>query len=308
MAGRVGDTASKQARAKSELTVVLIPLVGGNALARLERRIEALGVPHIVVDQSGCCVGANGLVLRSGAGRQGVPYRRRLGAETVETPFVAFLEDTVVPTETWLDDIMSSFAPTDVAAVGGPVLIADSLPSRYRALGLSEFGKFHGEGLGASSSGEPVSDVATLAGANFVFRTSLLLAAMPAPEDALVDNEVYARLAGQGYRLGFAPSMAVCYSEPHVEGAKLSTRFKHGRIYASRLCLGRGAVFRTISAMKSLALPIVLTARHLRQAPPKFRKSLSLMMWVTAYNMWWSAGEFVGAAWGGAAEGLDQWL
>lgn len=285
----------------SDLTVVLISLVGGDALARLERTIDALGVSYIVVDRFGVCVDANGLLPSSGAGRVAVPVRRRVGAEAAGTPFVAFLEDTVVPTETWLDEIMSAFASAEVAAVGGPVLIAESLPPRCRALGLTEYGKFQ-----AMFGGEDGS-VTTLAGANFAFRTSLLLAAMPEPNDALVDDEVFAHLTRQGYKLVFAPSMAVQYAEPHVEGARLLTRFNHGQIYASRACHQRGALVRAAFVLRSFALPIVLTARHLRQAPTDFRISLSLIGWVTAFNLWWSAGELVGAAWGGTRGSLDRW-
>ena len=287
--------------ASSQLTVVLIPLVGGDALTRLERSIAALGVRHIVVDRCGGCIDGLGHVLKGGADRRAVPVRRRLGAEAANTPFVAFLEDTVVPAETWLDDLLSAFAPADVAAVGGPVMVAERLPARCRALGLTEYGKYHAKFGGSDGS------VATLPGANFAFRTAPLLAAMPEPQDALIDNEVFNRLTSHGYRLAFAPSMAVEYAEPHGEGARLSTRFNHGRLYASGACRGRGVPFRAMFVLKSLALPFVLTARQLRQVSPALRTGLAVVAWVLAFNLWWSAGELVGAAAGGARGGLDQW-
>lgn len=287
--------------ASNELTVVLIPLVGGDALTRLERSVVALGVKYIVVDRFGGCIDDVGHVLKTGAGRQAVPVRRRLGAEAANTPFVAFLEDTVIPVETWLDDLRSAFARADVAAVGGPVMIAERLPARHRALGLTEYGKYHARFGGSDGS------VVTLPGANFAFRTAPLLAAMSKSLDALIDNEVFDRLISQGYRLVFAPSMAVEYAEPHGEGSRLSTRFNHGRLYASRACRRRGIAFRAIVVLKSFALPFVLTARHLRQAPTVLRTDFAVKAWVLAFNLCWSAGELVGAAAGDAREGLGQW-
>lgn len=295
----------------NSLTVVIVALLGGAALDRCMAAVSRLGIAFLVVDRMGHCLDSSGHDLGEGCGLASVPARRRCGAETVRTPFVAFLEDTVVPCATWVAAIVPVLEQHRVVGVGGPVSISHSLPSKYRALGLCEYGRFQEHrfqrlATTARTSGGQIG-VSALPGANFAFRTRELLAAMPKPDDLMVDNEIFARLEHSGFQLAFEPAMSVVYSEPHPAGAALAARYNHGRIFASRILAGGSLAHRAKVALKSLALPFVLFSRSFREAPQKLRHAPMTMFWVAAQHAFWSAGEFAGAVFGAAPDGLERW-
>lgn len=292
------------------MTVAIISIAGDAALVRCAAAVRASGAHFITVDRSGRCCDSAGRVLRDGSALS-VPARRRLAAESVHSRFVAFVEDTVVPEKTWLGSIDHALEQGDVGAVGGPVAISPLLPWRYRALALTEYGRFSAHGFprlavpGQRRAG-PVL-VTALPGANFAFRTAALLAAMPHPDDGLVDNEIFARLRSDGHAIAYEPAMGVVYGEKHEAGARLSTRFHHGRIYAGRRYADASAGRRAIAAVKTLALPPVLFSRTLGEAVRSRQFSFGTMLWVTAMHMCWSVGEFTGIVLGPPRDGVDRW-
>jgi hypothetical protein len=89
--------------------------------------------------------------------------------------------------------------------------------------------------------------------------------------------------------------MAVTFAHPFPVGARLKTRFDHGRIY------GSSQTRRASTAAKALLLPAVLTARTLRQSGPI---SVSTLGWLALQHTAWAAGEFTGALVG---RGPSQW-
>ena len=74
-----------------------------------------------------------------------------------------------------------------------------------------------------------------------------------------------------------------------AEGARLKTRFDHGRIY------GSSQTRWASTAAKALLLPAVLTARTLRQ-PGRGGLSASTLGWLALQHTAWAAGEFTGAS------------
>ena len=292
------------------LTVVIVALVGGEALDRCISGVRGLGYPFIVVDEQ-AIRNSEGQEVRSGPGKLSVPDRRRLGAEQVTTEFVAFIEDTAVPCATWGDAILSALSDPAVAAVGGPVSVSAELGARFRALGLCEYGRFQAHRFSTLAADSPIRGkrltVCALPGVNFAFKREILLTSLPNPDDGLVDNEVFARLRNEGYKLALEPTMSVVYRESHSKGAQLTTRYHHGRIYASGVVRGRPLLPKLMSALKSFALPIVLSIRTLQEARRVFRRDPATVAWIFAQHLSWSVGEFVGSISGPSRRGLEHW-
>jgi hypothetical protein len=274
-----------------DLTVIIVALIGGEALDACLAAVRRQSRNCLAVHRDGAIVDAEGRTLGI-ADRLDVPAKRRSVVELVTTPLVALLEDTVVPGSGWADAIAAAFRQRQVVACGGPVLIAEGLPPQTRALTLSEYGRYHDR--------QPAGEVAALPGCNFAFRREPLLEAMHGA-DGLVDLPVFGRLREAGGKLAWAPDMAVTFAHAFPEGARLKTRFDHGRIYASR---NAGLFSRTVTAAKALFLPAVLTARSLRQAQST---SVSTLGWLLLQHSAWAAGEFAGALMGPSRKGLSQW-
>jgi hypothetical protein len=175
------------------------------------------------------------------------------------------------------------------------VRIAAGLPAQTRALGLSEYGRYNDR--------QPEGEVSALPGCNFAFRREAVLEAMRGPE-GLVDFEVFGRLKANGGAMVWAPGMAVTLAHAYPEGARLKTRFDHGRIYASaKTSLGE----RVATAAKAVLLPPVMTARSLRQARSAGQRSLSTIGWLLLQHSAWAAGEFAGAVLGPSRRGVAGW-
>lgn len=295
--------------ATDELTVVIVAIVGGAALERTASAVRASGARFLTIDADGRCRDPDGRVLCDEPVRS-VPGRRQQAARCVRTPFVAFIEDTVSPSDSWLASIAPALRHDGVAAVGGPVAVSPSLPSRCRALGLSEYARFHRRNFPRLATSrrtdDPVS-VAALPGANFAFRTEGLLDALARTRDGLVDNEVFARLRDAGQALIYEPGMEVVYGEAHPAGASLAARFDHGRIYAGRAYANAGPGRRAVAAMKALALPAVLSGRTLVESLRSRQFSVGAMAWAVAMHLCWSAGEFAGATLGPGRHGVERW-
>ena len=126
----------------------------------------------------------------------------------------------------------------------------------------------------------------------------------PSRGDGLVDLPVFGRLRELDGKLVWAPDAAVTFSHPYPNGARLKTRFDHGRIYASSKT---GALSRAATAAKSFLLPVVLTARVLRVAGLTQLRSISTLGWLFLQHTAWAGGEFVGAIAGASPKGLGEW-
>jgi hypothetical protein len=267
-----------------DLTVVVVALLGGQALEECIDAVRAQCANVLAVQRDGTITDAEGRTVGM-AGQSDIPAKRRSGVELAATPLIALLEDTVVPVRGWADAMTSALGQKDAVACGGPVRVAEGLPAQTQALTLSEYGRYNDRrGAGA---------VSALPGCNFAFRRDALLKAMQG--HGLVDLPVFARLAENGGKLVWAPNMAVTFAHPFPVGARLKTRFDHGRIY------GSSQTRRASTAAKALLLPAVLTARTLRQSGPI---SVSTLGWLALQHTAWAAGEFTGALVG---RGPSQW-
>ena len=277
-----------------EVTIIVVALIGGEALEECLRAARSQSANCLAVRRDGTIVDADERPLGV-ADRLDIPAKRRSAVELATTPLVALLEDMVVPGSGWAGAVAHSFRRKEVVACGGPVIIADRLPAQTRALGLSEYGRFNDR--------QPAGEVSALPGCNFAFRRDALLEAMRG-SDGLVDNEVFRRLKENGGSMGWAPGMTVTFARPFAEGARLKTRFDHGRITAS--LRATGPFRRAVTAAKAVLLPAVLTARTLRQANPGDLRSIRTFGWLLLQHTAWAAGEFAGALMG-RSRGVSQW-
>lgn len=279
-----------------ELTAVVVALLGGEPLADCVKAVRALCNTVLVVERDGTIVDAEGRTLGT-ADRLDIPSKRRSAVLLSTTPLVALLEDTIVPDHGWADAVVAALGEKGVVACGGPVLIAGGLPASSKALALSEYGAY--------ADIKPAGPVPALPGCNFAFRRQALLQAM-VEGDGLVDQIVFARLRKLGGQLVWAPGMAAKFCHANDDGARLATRFQHGRIYASSSDR-RAFHQRAAAAAKALLLPPVLTLRSLRHAAHAKQLSVPILGWVILEHSAWAAGEFVGAMLGPSSRGLEQW-
>lgn len=277
-----------------DLTIVVVALIGGEALDACVRAVRAQSANCLAVNRDGTVVDGDGRKVGV-ADRLDVPAKRRSAVELATTPLVALLEDTVVPVNGWADAVADGFNQAGVVACGGPVMIAEDLPAQTRALSLSEYGRYNDR--------MPAGEVPALPGCNFAFRREALLEAMRGSE-GLVDLAAFRRLKENGGTIFWSPAMKVEFSRAFPEGARLKTRFDHGRITAS---LGiRGPLGRATSAAKALLLPAVLTARTVRQCGFAQLRSIPTLAWLVLQHSAWAAGELTGAVFG-SSRGVSQW-
>lgn len=286
--------------ADDAITIVIIALLGGDALAACLAAVEPLGHSIIVVHTNGQIEGG----LTALDSPQNVPSRRRAGAEAAVTPIVAFLEDTAVPMQGWDRDIAKYLADgTGIAAVGGPVVIGSRLSAKSAALAVTEFGRYQPESWALQIA---ANDADALPGVNYAFRRDALLAATEETK-RLIDGETYDRLKQAGWRMVGLPSMTVEYRHDHHLGAALSTRYFHGCIFAGQQLASASILKRAIGTAKALLLPFILSARAISKVPKGLKAPLSTCAWIVAQQSAWSAGELMGALRGKAALRLSRW-
>ena len=277
-----------------DLTIIVVALIGGEALDECLRAVARQGATCLAVHRDGTIADGRGKTVGM-ADRLDIPAKRRSAVELATTAFVALIEDTVVPADGWADAVLAALGGNGVVACGGPVAIAESLPPATRALTLSEYGRYN-DRLAAG-------EISALPGCNFAFRRDALLEAMRG-SDGLVDLPVFDRLKELEGKLVWAPDAAVTFSHAYPNGARLRTRFDHGRIYASSKA---GAFSRAVTAAKSFLLPVVLTARVLKVAGLAQPRSISTFGWLVLQHTAWAGGEFVGAVAGPSPKGLGEW-
>ncbi len=259
-----------------DVSVVIVSVIGCEALQRIVSAFT----------NSGECI-----VSSRASGT--VPHRRMAGVLSSQKRLVALVEDTVAVDENWAREAASLLSMPGIVGCAGPVLIDPKLSPRSKALALADFGRFapkmiEGLAFGERMSGAAVR-VADLPGCNMAFRRADLVAALDAV-DGFVDNQVFAKLRASGGFLILSPNLTVTYSENDASAASLANRLEHGRIYSSRRLEGASLFARAVGALRSLALPIVLTGRSARHGA-----GMRVLYWAFLQNLAWSLGEFIGS-------------
>ena len=302
--------------AKSELTLVLIPIIGGVALSNCLKRIAHFGLDCIVVHREQDDL-SHGLESRYPAIRfvhapsGSVPVRRKLGVQSAGTELVVILEDTTLPDDSWPGAILEAFLDNRVGGVSGPVTIGNDLPHRCLALACGEYGRFHPRRLSRLAIGEAdrrgICPVLRLPGNHLAYRRSLILELLTECS-GLIETEINQRIIERGLRLVMHPAMSVTYAAADAYYALVSTRFQQGRLYAGNRVTGRGLGVRMMSIAMSVALPVLLSVRALAAtrdlsgSPSRAR----VAGWILLLESAWACGEGIGYL-AGPGTSMDSW-
>lgn len=301
----------------SKLTVIVIPLLGGRALEACLRSLAPGRAECIVVlpatDDRPPPSGASYTAIRCiRTERSSVPLRRQIGVEAANGDIVALIEDTSVAAPGWCEAVCGAFDDPNVAGAGGPVDISRGLPGRFQALGCSEYGRFHPRRfprlVTARSKSGGLKPARRLPGNNLAYRRTPLLDLLRRSDQGLFEIDVNEGLRAQGLDLVLQPAMSVSYAAIDLHGAKLSTRFQHGRLYAGRRSAGGTWHARAAAIAKSLLLPPVLSGRALHNALYAIRPAdlPKVAPWILAMASAWAFGEAVGCL-AGEGRGRESW-
>jgi hypothetical protein len=241
------------------------------------------------------------------AANEPVPARRQIGVERATGDIVGLIEDTSWPDEGWCTAVRAAFEDPETAAAGGSVRIAATLPSRYQALGWSEYGAFAPATLSQICSGDSLSPAGRVPGNNMAFRRADLIEAMRG-DNGLFEGSACQRLLARGRRIVCQPRMSVIYAACDPHNAALATRLHHGRIYSAAQISHRSWPARLAYLIKTPLLPIVLTARRascLARSESLIAR-LPVLFWIFLMESSWALGEAVGAL-AGVGTSMKEW-
>lgn len=298
------------------LGVVVVSLIGGEALSRCLARIVEMQLPCLVMpagqeDIAGLRK-AYPTVRFADVTGQPVPVRRQLGVQMMETPVVALLEDSSIPGPRWENAVLECFRDAGTAAAGGPVSLSDGLSSPGLALGCGEYGRFHPARFPQLAAGPEraagVLPVTRLPGNNLAYRREAVLPLLNEDSKGLIEGIVNDRLREAGYAIVMQPAMQVSYAHEDRHGAQLTTRFQHGRLFAGNRVESAPLMERLVWAAKSAVLPLLLTARGLSSMRHAVRKSRwpLVAVWIFLMESAWSLGECTGYL-RGRGRSLEAW-
>jgi hypothetical protein len=275
-----------------DLTVVVVSLVGGAALEACLTALARQAARIVVVGR-----GAPEAVDHAKAS---VPVLRMNALLAAQTPYVAFIEDTAVPDAGWRRGLSAALAMDGTAAVAGPIIISPHLSPRGRALGLSEYARFSPtEMKQAPASGLP--------GLAFAVAREDVLPLLDKQTGGLIEADLFHRLIETGKTVRTSDAMSVCYAAEHEQGARLRTRFQHGRLFAGRRFPKALLGHRLGYAAGALFLPLVMIRRALRNPPQGLNVWPGVVLWLCLLSTAWSAGEFTGYLTGSVGDAAESW-
>lgn len=208
-----------------------------------------------------------------------VPQRRRRAVDGTSATVAFLLEDTTYLAPGWAAALYDAFSDPHVAAVCGPVTVAPGLAPRYRALGRLEYGRF--DGTGSQDH---------LPGNAFAVRLTDLQQIL-APGEGIIEHDLERRLVMRGRKVRSIAALTSIYAQPDPHGARLSTRFGHGRLYGA----DRGGN-RALGVLRALLATPVLSMRgfHTARRAGPARQWLPEMPWIVVMAGSWALGELTG--------------
>ncbi len=289
------------------LAIVVVSLVGGEALERTLRSIAPIDAPCVVVAASTLRLDPSVGSTRARVVRADVPVplKRAVGLALTDSDWVAFLEDTCDLDGGWPAAFEDIARRADFDGVGGPVAIASDLPPRCMALACLEYAAFSPRRRLFSEGASPAAALTgQLAGLNLLYRRSAILPLVG--DTGLIETEVNRLIRQRGGKLGVHPDLAVTYREADHASATLGSRYAHGRIYGGGQRDHTRRAWRPVALLKCLALPMVLYARAVKGIPPGHAAPLRTRLWIFGLALAWSAGEFTGYLSGRGAS-LARW-
>lgn len=300
---------------RTDISVVVVELVGGDTLTACLERLATLEAKVIVICRKDAELAQRKLRFPDmrfvQATSKPVPFLRQQGVELASTAKVALLEDTVLPDHRWLTAASEALSAPRTAAAGGPVTIDPSLPARYLALACAEFGRFHPDliaRLAYTDKPEDPFPATRLPGCNLAYRRAVLLEILRQTQHGLIETEVHESLQKRGLDLVVHSEMTVFFVGELHSATSLISRFNHGRLFAHQRVATASWSTRLSWFVKSAALPAMLALRALRTmraaVPPT--RWLTVAVWLGVLEAAWAAGESVGYLAGGG-HSLERW-
>lgn len=225
-----------------------------------------------------------------------VAHMRGLGIAKSSAPIVALIEGDCLPSTNYVAQLL---VQNPVAATGGAVEPAHFTRSIDWAAYFCEFAKFL----------QPLpAHVNQLPGANVVYRRSALPNPMQLEREGLYETFVNAAL-GNGDVRAYDSQLVVVNQRTWRTRVAISTRYHHGRGFAS-LRVHQYPIAKRVPYMGlALLLPLVLSARVLTEMWRRRRfvgRSLIVLPWIVVLSCSWALGEFMGYA-AGPGSSLDNW-
>jgi hypothetical protein len=254
---------------RPRFALALLELVGPDACAALAAALSGPAAAAAVPLRT---------ALRGVPGET-VPERRLRALREAGADVVLMIEDTTLPGPAWAEGLQRAFAQDDVAMAWGPVAVDPALPARFRALGRLEYGRFDGRRTDPATPGNAVA-----------VRSAAVFGVL-APGEGIIEHKLALALQNRGMKVVMEPLLGSVYARPDRLGARLGTRFDHGRIYGSG-CGGN----RVTGALRAVAAMPVLCARALRAAATAAPAGVWLgeLPWIVLMAAAWSAGELAG--------------
>jgi hypothetical protein len=276
-----------------DLSVVVVSLVGGEALARCIERLPLTEVEVVVMLRDAASDAAlwarryPRVRFLPGSGAS-VEVRRKRGIEASSGAIVALIEDTSWPDRGWSDATVAAFADPSVAAATGPVAIASFLSDRCRAFAWIEFGAFTPDS-GAKVAADRIPRNA------MAFRRSALVPAM-AGDDGLYEDAVCWRLRDRGGTIARADGMTITYSACSDESTTFADRIARGRLHGAA-SPARNLAHRLRAVARAIGMAFSRTARDIRRASRHDRQSVSILfiIWLALLESAWASGWIAGS-------------
>ena len=237
-----------------------------------------------------------------------VPLRRKRGVALATGDVVVLIEDTTIPDDTLLEGLTIAFEEEACLAASGPITIGQNLSERYQALACTEYGRYHSTMLFGKDQQQRIF-VDRLPGNFICYRRNTLNLLLEEHEEGLIEGIVnHQLLLSRGVNLVMEPKLAATYCGKDTWGARISTRFHHGWIYAGGVVEGKGIGVRIIQSLKSLLLPVVLSSRAIRSMSGmrEINRPVYVALWICVLELFWSMGEFVGSLFG-KPETMEHW-
>lgn len=221
-----------------------------------------------------------------------VPELWRDGLNATTAPFVAFSTASMLPTEGWLDALLSKSRSTDAAAVGGSIEPSPTLRGIDRAIYLLRYVHYL-RPLPASMDPEPPGD-------NALYRRDRLAGLESLMSQGFWEAEIHRALRARGERTVISESAMVTF----LGGARLipalRQRLQHARNFGSTRSSSMTTLERLARTACAPLVPAVLSrriARALRVRGQSIRPWASALPGLLVLITAWSAGEVMGTWW-----------
>jgi len=275
------------------LSVAVIELTGGDnlraAVDHLQKADIAMKILVICRAKAPRLPQRGSLQVIEDAGHT-VPARRLAAMRAARSQWVVLLEDTTLPTADWFTTIPSLLADPEVGGFWGPIQLDVNLPAKFKALWAMEYGRYSTAAIGAD----------TMPGNCMALRRAEALKVLDQDNPGIVEHVLAPRLSTAGWPVRFNAALTNVYARKDPHGARLSTRFAHGRLYGANLFGRDNRLANFKGAARAVLVPPVIglrAARHLTKQLP-LSQTPSALIWVTLMSVAWGAGEFIGHLFG----------